>query len=203
MIGIKEINELMLQKQEKNKEFRFKSLHLSELAICGFKYRNSIENKLPIKFRWIYEIGNVFEWKLVQQLKELDDSIIASPKQFTVKYNMNGQEVIGHLDAYSMKNDTAYEIKASKSDNYIDVYERQLFAYMLSGNIHYGKLIKYNITYDKMSDFTYQLPLIENKTKKLMEKQTQAFLNNEYIDGIDNSLCQFCENVNCKLRLMK
>ena len=48
MIGIKEINELMLQKQEKNKEFRFKSLHLSELAICGFKYRNSIENKLPI-----------------------------------------------------------------------------------------------------------------------------------------------------------
>lgn len=203
MIGIKEINELMLQKQERNKAFRFKSLHLSELAICGFKYRNSIENNLPIKFSWIYEIGNVFEWKLVQQLKKLDDSIIASPKQFTVKYKINDQEVIGHLDAYSTKYDLAYEIKASKSDNYMDIYERQLQAYMLAGNIHNGKIIKYNIMYNKMSEFDFQLPLVSGKIERLMQKQTQAFLNNEFVDGIDNSICRFCENVNCKMRLMK
>lgn len=209
MIGIKEINDYINLQEQSKQNYRFKSLHLSELAICGFKYRHAIDNKLPIKFKWSYEIGNVFEWKLTRYLMEIDKSIIASPKQFTVKYNLPkefkeyGTEVIGHLDAYSQENDLAYEIKTTKSNNQNDIYERQLFAYMFAGNIHYGKLIKYNKIFDSITETTYQLPLIKDKIYKLLEKQSEAFLENKYINGIDNSICQYCENVDCPVRYLK
>ena len=141
-----EINNVINEEQEKNRDLRFKNLHMSEMAICGFKYRNAIENKVQIPFKWIYEIGNAFEWKLGQRIKKIYPN---AQMQYVIKFpiTMNDKEEIiyGHTDAYIKEIDTVIEIKSSKSNNYNDIYERQLFAYMVYGIIENGIILKYNI----------------------------------------------------------
>jgi hypothetical protein len=193
-----EINNVINEEQEKNRDLRFKNLHMSEMAICGFKYRNAIENKLQIPFKWIYEIGNAFEWKLGQRIKKIYPN---AQMQYVIKLpiNMNDKDEIiyGHTDVYINDIDTVIEIKSSKSNNYNDVYERQLFAYMTYGIIENGIILKYNILEDKMYEYNYSIYDIDRNNFAL---QLNAFNENKYIDGIENSLCSFCENTNCVMR---
>jgi hypothetical protein len=193
-----EINNVINEEQEKNRDLRFKNLHMSEMAICGFKYRNAIENKLQIPFKWIYEIGNAFEWKLGQRIKKIYPN---AQMQYVIKLpiTMNDKEEIiyGHTDVYINDIDTVIEIKSSKSNNYNDVYERQLFAYMVYGIIENGIILKYNILEDKMYEYNYSIYDIDRNNFAL---QLNAFNENKYIDGIENSLCSFCENTNCVMR---
>jgi hypothetical protein len=193
-----EINNVINEEQEKNRDLRFKNLHMSEMAICGFKYRNAIENKVQIPFKWIYEIGNAFEWKLGQRIKKIYPN---AQMQYVIKLpiNMNDKDEIiyGHTDVYINDIDTVIEIKSSKSNNYNDVYERQLFAYMTYGIIENGIILKYNILEDKMYEYNYSIYDIDRNNFAL---QLNAFNENKYIDGIENSLCSFCENTNCVMR---
>ena len=193
-----EINNVINEEQEKNRDLRFKNLHMSEMAICGFKYRNAIENKLQIPFKWIYEIGNAFEWKLGQRIKKIYPN---AQMQYVIKLpiTMNDKEEIiyGHTDVYISDIDTVIEIKSSKSNNYNDIYERQLFAYMVYGIIENGIILKYNILEDKMYEYNYSIYDIDRNNFAL---QLNAFNENKYIDGIENSLCSFCENTNCVMR---
>ena len=193
-----EINNVINEEQEKNRDLRFKNLHMSEMAICGFKYRNAIENKEQIPFKWIYEIGNAFEWKLGQRIKKIYPN---AQMQYVIKLpiTMNDKEEIiyGHTDVYINDIDTVIEIKSSKSNNYNDVYERQLFAYMTYGIIENGIILKYNILEDKMYEYNYSIYDIDRNNFAL---QLNAFNENKYIDGIENSLCSFCENTNCVMR---
>ena len=193
-----EINNVINEEQEKNRDLRFKNLHMSEMAICGFKYRNAIENKLQIPFKWIYEIGNAFEWKLGQRIKKIYPN---AQMQYVIKFpiTMNDKEEIiyGHTDAYIKEIDTVIEIKSSKSNNYNDIYERQLFAYMINGIIVNGILLKYNILEDKMYEYNYSIYDIDRRNFYL---QLNAFNENKYIEGIENSLCYRCENTNCVMR---
>lgn len=193
-----EINNVINEEQEKNRDLRFKNLHMSEMAICGFKYRNAIENKVQIPFKWIYEIGNAFEWKLGQRIKKIYPN---AQMQYVIKLpiNMNDKDEIiyGHTDVYINDIDTVIEIKSSKSNNYNDVYERQLFAYMVYGIIENGIILKYNILEDKMYEYNYSIYDIDRNNFAL---QLNAFNENKYIDGIENSLCSFCENTNCVMR---
>ena len=197
-----EINNVINEEQEKNRDLRFKNLHMSEMAICGFKYRNAIENKEQIPFKWIYEIGNAFEWKLGQRIKKIYPN---AQMQYVIKLpiTMNDKEEIiyGHTDVYIKEIDTVIEIKSSKSNNYNDIYKRQLFAYMLNGNIINGILIKYNILEDKMYEYQFDFN-DENifQYQKNFQLQLEAFMENKYIEGIENSLCSFCENTNCVMR---
>ena len=190
-----EINNVINEEQEKNRESRFRNLHMSEMAICGFKYRNAIENKVQIPFKWIYEIGNAFEWKLGQRIKKIYPN---AQMQYVIKLpiEINGKNEIiyGHTDVYINDINTVIEIKSSKSNNYNDVYERQLFAYMLYGIIENGILLKYNILEDKMYEYNYSIYDIDRNNFTL---QLSAFNENKYIEGIENSLCSFCENTNC------
>jgi hypothetical protein len=193
-----EINNVINEEQEKNRDLRFKNLHMSEMAICGFKYRNAIENKVQIPFKWIYEIGNAFEWKLGQRIKKIYPN---AQMQYVIKLpiTMNDKEEIiyGHTDVYISDIDTVIEIKSSKSNNYNDIYERQLFAYMVYGIIENGIILKYNILEDKMYEYNYSIYDIDRNNFAL---QLNAFNENKYVDGIENSLCSFCENTNCVMR---
>ena len=193
-----EINNVINEEQEKNRDLRFKNLHMSEMAICGFKYRNAIENKVQTPFKWIYEIGNAFEWKLGQRIKKIYPN---AQMQYVIKLpiTMNDKEEIiyGHTDVYISDIDTVIEIKSSKSNNYNDIYERQLFAYMVYGIIENGIILKYNILEDKMYEYNYSIYDIDRNNFAL---QLNAFNENKYVDGIENSLCSFCENTNCVMR---
>ena len=200
---LNEINKVIADEQEKNRDLRFKNLHMSEMAICGFKYRNAVENKEQIPFKWIYEIGNAFEWKLGQRIKKIYPN---AQMQYVIKLpiDINGKKEIiyGHTDVYISDIDTVIEIKSSKSNNYNDIYERQLFAYMIYGIIENGIILKYNILEDKMYEFHYLLEYVLNNEINF-NLQVKAFMKNKYIEGIENSLCSFCENTNCEMRGQK
>ena len=191
MISIADITKKIEEEQIRNSELRFKNLHLSELAICGLKYRHSYDNRITIPFKWLFEIGNAFEYALFRKMKSIDNSLIS---QYPVYLSSEDINAVGHLDAYSVKHNVVYEFKASKSDSYMDIYLRQIKAYMIVGNISSGKLFKYNIYNDKLSEFEV---ILDKSDEVDFNININAFLNNEYIKGIENSLCSFCENLNC------
>ena len=68
---IEKIDEVVKEEQIKLDDVRFKSLHVSEMAICGYKYRFSRDNNLKIPHKWLFEIGNAFEYIMVKKLKKI------------------------------------------------------------------------------------------------------------------------------------
>ncbi len=193
---IEEIENKINDDLENSSKLRFANLHISEMAICGYKYRYSYDNKLIIPHRWLFEIGNAFEYILFRYIKKVYKN---AQSQYEVIYEDNDYKIIGHLDVYINEIKTVIEIKTSKSNNYTDIYERQLFAYMVYGAIENGILLKYNILNDKLFETKYHINDIHDSTIESFGKNITAFKENRYIEGIENSLCGFCENINCKM----
>ena len=185
-------------------DLRFKSLHVSEMAICGYKYRNAIDSNLKIPHKWIFEIGNAFEYIIVKKLKKIYPN---GNTQYTLNGNnyistKEDKDLTGHCDFVDIESSTVIEIKSSKSNNFNDIYYRQLFAYMLIGHFKNGILLKYNLLEDKMYEinFTYE-DALKNENNLLIN--IVAFYSNTYVEGIENSICKFCENVKCPMNGVK
>lgn len=198
---MEKIEDVIIKDEAILSDLRFKNLYVSEMAICGYKYRNAIDNNLRIPHKWSFEIGNAFEYIIVKKLKKI------YPNGNT-QYKLNGndkyipvkedKDFVGHCDFVDVESSTVIEIKSSKSNNFNDIYYRQLFAYMLIGHFKNGILLKYNILQDKMYEFNYSYQdALANEVNFF--DNINAFYSNTYVKGIENSICKFCENVKCPM----
>lgn len=173
-----------------NKDVRLLTYHMSNVAICGYKYRWELENGIKYPYSWKYMIGNAFENSFMYYLsKEME---IERQKEITFLHNGNTYK--GHVDAYLPSLDMILELKATNSPIPKDIYYRQIKAYMIAGNIPNGRLIIYDYIHNKM----YENPVHVNKNDiELFTNNITAFENNDYVLGIENYLCQYCCNTDC------
>lgn len=182
--------------QNKNKE-RNKTLHVSQLAICGFKYRYELDNNVIYPFNWKYELGNSFEYSFVSQLSSIHKIAKQLEVKTTIRMNDGLEKILtGHIDAFDYDNDEPIEIKLTTSDFVKDIYKRQLTAYMFLLSKPNGKLIIYNLIHNKINEYDVKLT---KDDIELFYKNVNAFIDNKYISGIENYLCKFCENSGCEL----
>lgn len=195
-ITYSDVLEYMENVSKENNSIRRKNLHLSELAICGFKYRYKLDNNLFLPFNLNFQIGNAFESIMVNAMKKLGNVI----SQYVVKIKVEDKEFIGHLDAFDIDKNVIYELKTSMSyGNFQDIYERQLKAYMLAvGSYSIGILWIFKPIDKRFKEVVFEK--LEPNDNILFNKNIEAFVNNRYVNGIENSLCSFCENVNCEMR---
>lgn len=167
---------------------RNKDKHLSEVAICGYKYRDRIDSGKQIPFNLNYNIGNAFENIIIYQLKKLANI----NSQYVTHYD----DFIGHLDAYDVDEKIVYELKTTMSYyDGTDIYLRQLKAYMIATNAHRGVLWIYKTL--KKEQVEIIIDEIKDEDILNLHKNIKAFRENTYIDGIENSLCKFCDNFVC------
>jgi hypothetical protein len=173
------------------------TLNMSSLSICGFKYRYEIDNHIKFSYTLNYDLGNGFEYSIIKNLSRYAN-IIA---QYKLQYEFENYIVIGKTDAYDIDTNTIYEIKFTFSySNFDDIYLRQLKAYMINKKangilwIYQPLVIKNNIK-EKVIDYN---SLSENDLF-IYELNIKAFTDNRYYEGIENSLCGLCQNINCPI----
>lgn len=199
---LEKIDEVVKNEQIKLDNVRFKTLHVSEMAICGYKYRYALDNNLKIPHKWLFEIGNAFEFIMVRKLKQIypngQTQYVLNGTELIEDDEENNRTLMGHCDFVDVESSTVIEIKSSKSNNFNDIYYRQLFAYMIIGRFKNGILLKYNLLEDKMYEINFT---IEDAVKNVENfyLNLNAFYSNTYVEGIENSICKFCENTNCKM----
>lgn len=201
MIRFDELLEKMEEDSKNNNSVRNKNLHLSEVAICGFKYRYRLDNDLFIPFKLEYYVGNSFEFTIVNQLKKMTNIIT----QYQIPFKYENLSFIGHTDAYDVNNDVIYELKSSFSynGNYFDIYERQLKAYMIANDIEFNNKSKGVLWYFNFTKKVYKEIVFDSynyNDSNMLSANIIAFKENRYFEGIENSLCAFCENINCKMK---
>ena len=179
---------------------RNKNIHMSQIAMCGFKYRYEYDNDIKIDYSFNYEMGNAFEKIITYKLKKINPNIIT---QYEVKYKYEDLDIIGHTDAFDFRNNVIYELKSSfayKTD-YSDIYLRQLKAYMIANTVLYGKTMGILWIYKPLIRKFNEITVSEanNDDYNNFISNIVAFRENQYIDGIENSLCSLCKNVKCPM----
>ena len=183
------------ESQEKNQNDRMEKLHLSQLAICGFKYRHELETNKKIPFSWKFLRGIVIENAIWNSIRKTDNTYVHNP---TIQIADN---ITGSPDFISIDKSHIIELKSSKNEKYKDIYERQLKAYMwfytLQENKEFsGSLWMYNTIYDTMNSIGEYEHLTQNDIN-IIKNSIESFTDNEYKEGIENSLCAFCDNLEC------
>jgi NADH/NAD ratio-sensing transcriptional regulator Rex len=187
MIAIDNVLDYLKSNQLKTQNIRNENYHLSEVAICGFKYRHKIENNIEIPFNFNFLMGNAFENLIVYNMRKLGNII----PQYIVRY----EEFIGHTDAYDVDTKIIYELKSSFAfKSYEDIYLRQLKAYLIANNTETGILWIYKPV---KKEFTEIIVDLEEEDILNFKNNIIAFTENKYVKGIENSLCSFCENTDC------
>lgn len=203
MIEYSDVLNAFEETSKKNNSIRNNGIHMSEIAICGFKYRYRRDNNLFLPFNINFHIGNAYEYLIVNQMKKLGN--ISS--QYVVKYVYGNTIIEGHTDAFDIDNKVIYELKTSFSDNnFEDIYLRQLKAYMHTYNIANVGSVKGRLWIFKPAKKVFKDVIVDYITKEDVinfNSNIKAYFENRYIEGIENSLCSFCENVNCKMRGVK
>lgn len=186
-------DEQVKQQKERNTEY----LHLSQLAICGYKYRYELEHNLGFKFRWSYMRGLAIEnaiWREIQKINSTYET------QYDIVVKNGETEIRGHPDFFSESEKHIIELKTSKSRKYKDIYERQLWAYMIFSGIPdvVGSLWFYDMKYDTLTE-TKRFKELKPAQFETVKNSIESFTDNEYKPGIENSLCGFCPNENCPM----
>lgn len=203
MIGLEDlIADIKKSNQWFSEHKRNKEVHLSGVAICGFKYRFEQENKIIADYSTKYIFGSAVEKYLYEQIKRRDNSYIA---HFGVSLlTRYGFTIEGSTDVCSLKENHIIEIKTSGSDKYKDIYVRQLKAYMIAYLKTYermpiGSLWLYNTITGAISDT--QVKITSNDIAEF-DKNIVSYADGVYIEGIENSLCTFCKNIECPANKM-
>ncbi len=181
--------------QDKNQIEREQKLHLSQLDICGYKYRYELDNDIKYPFNWKYLRGNAIEFAIWLQVKNADNTYEHNPKIEI------GDNITGSPDFISIDKSHIIELKSSKNEKYKEIYERQLKAYMFvytmqTGKQYSGSLWMYNTIKDSLYSIGEYDKLTENDILTF-KNSVESFTDNEYKEGIENSLCTFCDNIEC------
>ncbi len=198
MIRLNELIEDM--KQSKNKYYAntTSQVHLSNVAICGFKYRYEKENNISVPYSTKYMFGLGIEDYLVNQIKRRDNSYIS---HFLVNLHIEPDvNIVGSTDVCSLKYNHIIEIKTSSSDKYKDIYLRQLKAYMVAYKENFDRDCTGSLwIYNTFSGNLEEIFINEITAKDITELALNigAYRHNQYYNGIENSLCGLCVNVEC------
>ena len=83
----------------------------------------------------------------------------------------------------------------SYSGNYTDIYLRQLKAYLIANNSNKGYLWIYYPVKKQYKEI--EVNEITEEDRDNFKKNILAFASNKYINGIENSLCGFCDTGYC------
>jgi len=203
MISISDVLSQFKLDNKKSNLKRLNELHLSELAICGYKYRYKMDNKIDIPFNLAFLIGNSFEYQIVKTMQEIGNI----KTQFEVTLNTDIGIFYGHCDAYDVDNNTIYELKTTSSmSSFKDIYERQLYSYMIAYSYMNNNAINslkgiiwvYHLNNKTFDEHIYDFNTAQTEEQKLLlYKNIDAFIGNKFISGIENSICKFCENTEC------
>jgi hypothetical protein len=203
MIGLADlIADIKKSNQWFSEHKRNQQVHMSGVAICGFKYRFEQENKIIADYSTKYIFGSAVEKYLYEQIKRRDNSYIA---HFGVSLlTRYGFTIAGSTDVCSLKENHIIEIKTSGSDKYIDIYIRQLKAYMIAylktyDRLPVGSLWLYNSITGAISESQIT---ISDKDIAEFDKNIVSYADGVYIEGIENSLCTFCKNIECPANKM-
>lgn len=185
--------------QDKNQIEREQNLHLSSLAICGYKYRYELDNDITYPFSWKFLRGNAIEFAMWLQVKKTDNTYEHNPKIEV------GSNITGSPDFISMDRAHIIELKSSKTDKHKEIYERQLKAYMFFYSMKYqkqftGSLWLYNTIYDSVNSIA-EYDKLTDKDLILIKNSIEAFTDNEYKEGIESVSCKWCENFKCKMNI--
>ena len=177
---------------DSNNEKYKENLHLSKLAMCGYKYRYELDNHIKYPFSWKYNIGNAFESQYLKLLSKL----YVIERQKTCKLNISEAWFYGHIDAYLPRSQLVLELKSSYGPELKDIYRRQLVSYLIALGLTKGKVIVYG--YGKNEPREYDIEL-DASDISIFNKNISAFFNNRYEEGIENYLCKYCPNTDCPL----
>ena len=176
-------------KQTKNYN---KDLHLSKVAICGYKYRYELDHNITYPFNWRYIIGESFEKTYLE--------LLGNPENYEFQKKVvlysHKYKFVGHIDAFDKINNTILELKFSYSNELKDIYVRQIIAYMIALNVYKGKVIVYGYKQNEVKE--YDIEFNGERAENLL-KNLSAFTENRYISGIENYLCNYCVNVDCPM----
>ena len=194
-IHLSELLSIMENNSKKNNSIRNNTKHLSELSICGLKYRDKMDNDKMIPFNVNFYLGNAFEFLIVNELKKIYGTDVETQK--VLKYKYDNLEFVGHCDVYINSSNIIYELKTSMSysGNYTDIYLRQLKAYLIANNSNKGYLWIYYPVKKQYKEI--EVNEITEEDRDNFKKNILAFASNKYINGIENSLCGFCDTGYC------
>jgi len=194
-IHLEELINIMENNSKKNNLIRNNTSHLSEVSICGLKYRDKIDNNKMIPFNVNFYLGNAFEFLIVNELKKIYGTDVETQK--VLKYKYDNLEFVGHCDVYINSSNIIYELKTSMSysGNYTDIYLRQLKAYLIANNSNKGYLWIYYPVKKQYKEI--EVNEITEEDRDNFKKNILAFASNKYISGIENSLCGFCYTEYC------
>jgi hypothetical protein len=193
-IHLSELLSIMENNSKKNNSIRNNTKHLSELSICGLKYRDKMDNDKMIPFNVNFYLGNAFEFLIVNELKKIYGTDVETQK--ILQYRYGDLEFIGHCDVYINSSNIIYELKVSMSySDYTDIYLRQLKAYLIANNSNKGYLWVYYPIKKQYKEI--EVNEITTEDINNFHKNLMAFKENKYIDGIENSLCELCDTNYC------
>lgn len=203
MIELKQLVEDIKEDARKYNAKEKEGFRMSSMAICGFKYRYELESGIVSEFSTKYMFGIGFETYISGQVKRRDNSYIS---HFLIGiYGNNKEHILGSTDLCSLKHNHIIEIKTSSSDKYLDIYLRQLKAYMIAYFDTYkrmptGSIWYYNTYTGDVKEITVS---ITNNDIEDFNKNVKAFEDNTYYNGIENSLCRLCPNNLCPVNNYK
>jgi hypothetical protein len=189
------INSLKSRSNHEN-SYRNANLHGSSLSICGFKYRYELSNHINAEYSLKFLRGKSIEDGMFKAIQNVDKSYVDN---VSLKTDFYGLEVISTPDFVSVDNAHVIEFKTSGGDKYKDIYERQLYMYMYTLGLKYGKKFHGSLwLYNTYKDTLESIGEYDNANEDILDKSISSFIRNKYIEGIENSLCGFCANKNCQ-----
>ena len=196
-ISMKTLLEIMEENSKKNNIARNSDNHLSEVAICGLKYKDKVVNHKEIPFQVKYYLGNAFEFLIVNELKKIYGTDIETQK--VVHYKYQDLEFVGHCDVYIKSSNIIYELKTSMSyGDYEDIYLRQLKAYLIANNSSKGYLWIYKPIKKEYKEII--IDEITDADRENFYSNLKAYTENRYVQDIENSLCHFCDVSYCDFK---
>lgn len=179
-------------------------LYASQLFQCGYRYRN--EQGKPIKIDGFKgKRGNAIEYMIYKEIKshpEYSDYFYNHKKEFLFTFigDKEPRRLILKPDLINFKEKHIIEIKSVQNMDYVDVYLRQLKAYLyyFFGIEGTGNLWVYSMPDDKLFQ-SIDIRITDDDIREL-DNQLRAFEFNKYVDGIENSLCPYCNVSDCPIK---
>ena len=179
---------------------RLEGNHLSDVAICGLKYKYVKENKLVSPYTLKYMRGTAIEDKIYYATFRFDSSY---QHHVLLTYTYKGITFYGAPDFVSFRYNHIIEFKTTKQPGaYTDIYMRQLKAYMIAyedntGIKPSGTLWEYNIYNDNVVEID---AAVSDTDRAALEASVEAYITGVFTPGLQNSICAWCENITCPIR---
>ena len=182
---------------------RLEGNHLSDVAICGLKYKYVRENNIISTYSLKYMRGTAIEDKIYYATFRYDSSY---QHHVLLTYSSHDLIFYGAPDFVSFRYNHIIEFKTTKQPGaYTDIYMRQLKAYMIAyedntGIKPSGTLWEYNIYNDAISEID---AVVTDGDRAALEAGVEAYTTGVFTEGLRNSICAWCENITCPVRASK